>query len=728
MGKRPNSTATTEYGVRTLQIDPQCTGRDVWELQIKLLAWGSGTDNEGIGNLLEPMKVTGTFDRRTRDAVLRFQKALGLPVNGAVDSVTFYAIDREPVLYPILLHQLRCPCGTGANSGAILCRCEKHDEKGVCSGFGKGRFAGKFLLDGKKLADNTDISGEKLDLYDMKEYPGIDKALLWAIRGLMRRASVTRIGVLAGYRCWEDNYHHTDEQRWQHRKLTFHLGKAVEFYHDGDGTKCTDIGANPNAPPCAECARIRQVALSKCGFQLRWQEPDRVSVAEGSQKARPPANPYAVYVNTVRRLEREDDDFVFTFQESTLPLTAGALGYSFPLDLGEGTDPRVATSESFYSNIEKGPGGRFPVGRSRMWHGGVHLHAPRGTVIRAVAGGAIVGMRVGEKEDQKAFGSRNFVLMQHEFDKKKYYSLYYHLDGEAADVAATTRWRRIIAMRAQKNVEAVAPCPFLIVVEVTLPDGKTKKNRLKPKQQEGLSPGDLALVSGAAVDAKTIDDSVPPNSTVVKLAQPADTYVFVKLEDKVLAKIVDADASLASVLKKNDPGGLATPIPVRCGEIIGKVAAAATDARAATLNNFVHVEIFSDQAFLPGDGWQQIDAGDATKVPDRKAIVDALIAKKLIGPPPDNVLLEEDVRYAEPDVYRELSRAVVLKMPSEWSLDWQAALRAPDSLSFIDDRGALGNKFNDYRWWDDVKKKFALPNSKVFHYHPIAAIITMANT
>src|SRR5580704_15131717 len=149
MGKRPNSTATTEYGVRTLQIDPQCTGRDVWELQIKLLAWGSGTDNEGIGNLLEPMKVTGTFDRRTRDAVLRFQKALGLPVNGAVDSVTFYAIDREPVLYPILLHQLRCPCGTGANSGATLCRCEKHDEKGVCSGFGKGRFAGKFLLDGK---------------------------------------------------------------------------------------------------------------------------------------------------------------------------------------------------------------------------------------------------------------------------------------------------------------------------------------------------------------------------------------------------------------------------------------------------------------------------------------------------------------------------------------------------------------------------------------------------
>ena len=728
MGKRPNSTPTTEYGVRTLQIDPECKGRDVWELQIKLLAWGSGTDNEGIGNILEPMKVTGTFDRRTRDAVMRFQKAAGLPVNGVVDSATFYAIDREPVLYPILLHQLRCPCVTGANAGAILCRCEKHDEKGVCLGFGKGRFAGKFLLDGKKLADNTDISGEKLDLYDMKEHPGVDKALLWAVRGLMRRAAVTRIGVVAGYRCWEDNYHHTDEQRWQHRKLTFHLGKAIEFYHDGDATRCTDIGANLKASPCAECSRIRQVALAKCGFQLRWQEPDRVSVAEGSEKARPPANPYAVHVNTVRRLEREDDDFVWTFQDSTLPLAAGILGYSFPVDLGEGTDPRLATSESFYSNIEKGTGGWFPVGLSRMWHGGVHLHAAKGTEVRAIADGEVVGMRVGEKEDLKAFGSRNFVLVRHEFNKKKYYSLYCHLDGEAAGVAAKTRWRRLIAIRAQKNVEAVAPCPFFIVVEVTLADGVTKKKRFKPKQQEGLSPGDLAQVSGAAVDATTIDDSAPPNSTVVPLTQPANTYVFTKLENKVLAKIVDADASLASVLKKNDPGGLANPIPVRSGEVIGKIATAATDAQAAALSNFVHVEIFSDQAFLPGDGWEQIDAGDATKVPDRKAILDALIAKNLVAPPPDRVLLEEDVRHAEQNVFRELARAVVLKMPSEWSLDWKVALRAPDCLTFIADRGALGDKFNEYRWWDDVKKKFALPSSKVFHYHPIAAIIAMANS
>ena len=716
-----------DYGKRPLQIDPECKGLDVWELQIKLLAWGSGTDNDGIGNILEPMKVTGTFDRRTRDAVMRFQKALGMPVSGVVDSRLFLAIDHEPALYPVPVHHLRCPCISGANDGPILCRCTQHPSAGKCTGFGKGNFNGTYLLDGKKLADSTDISGEKLDLYHMREYPGIDKAAIWAVRGLMRRAGVTRIAVHAGYRCWEDNYHHHDDLRWHHRRQTFHLGHAIEFYHDGDGTKCADIGADPNKAPCPECARIRNIALTKCGFQLRWQEPDRVSVAEGSKTARPPANPFGVHVNTVRRLDMHDSDFVQTFLDSTLPLAAGSVSYSFPLDVGEGSDPRVATSDALYANIERGKGGRFPVGTSRIWHGGVHLNAKEGTDILAMADGEIVGFRMGENEDKKAFGSRNFVLVRHEFDKKKYFSLYYHLDGEAADGAAKARWRRQVAIRTKKHVEAIAPCPFFAVVEVTLPDGVTKKKRFKPREQQGLGPGDLALVPGAEVDAKTIDDALPDNSTVVKLSEPAETYVFTKLENKQLARIVDADTDLANILKNNEPGGLAKPIRVRGGEAIGRVGAAATDEVAATLGTFVHVEIFSSQAFITGDGWQQIDVGDVAKVSDRKAIVEELIAKKLIARPPDAVVLDADSRQTEQDIYGDLARTVILHMPSEWALDWKAALRGPDCLTFIDDRGALGDKFNEYRWWKEVTKGFALPDSNVFHYHPIAVVIAMAH-
>src|ERR1700722_9399904 len=248
---RPNDHA--DYGARTLQMEPACSGRNVWELQIKLIGWGSGSDNDGIGGLYEPMKVTGTFDLRTCHAVMRFQQAVKLKINGIVDSATFQALDREPALYPVLIHQTKCPCVTGANDGPIFCRCSNpHLNAGKCTGFGNARFNGSFLLDGRKLADGTNIATEKLDLYDMQEYPGMDKAVTWAVRALMRRAGVTRIGIASGYRCWEDNYHHTDDIRWHHRKLTFHFGKAIEFFQDADG-KCGDRGADLTKPPCIDC-------------------------------------------------------------------------------------------------------------------------------------------------------------------------------------------------------------------------------------------------------------------------------------------------------------------------------------------------------------------------------------------------------------------------------------------------------------------------------------------
>ena len=719
---RPAATPDTKYGIRSLQIVPKCEGLDVWELQIKLLGWGSGSDNDEIGNVLDPVRVTGKFDSTTRDAVMRFQKALTLPVTGIVDSATFFAIDKEAALYPLFTHEMKCPCLKGDNDGPILCKCEKHDKSGKCTtGFGKGRFAGEYLLDG------TSAAGETLDLYDKKEHDGIDKALLWAVRGLMRRAAVKRAAITAGYRCWEDNYHHTDELRWRHRKLTFHLGKALEFYHDG---QCTRIGANwKNDLVCDKCERIRSVALDKCGFQLGWQEPNRVSVADGRKDAPPPAAPFAVHVNTVRRLDREEDDFVKTYFDSTLPLSSGVSGYSMPVDLGEGTDPKVAPSETFFANTEKGPGGWFPLGVSRIWHGGIHLRAAAGAKVRAIADGQVIGFRVGESETEKTLGSRNFVLIRHLFNKKKYYSLYCHLDGEAAATNASTGWRRQVAIRTKKHVEAEAPCPYFMVVEITLPDGTTRENRFKPREQQGLGPGELALASGGEVDATTIDKSAPAGSTVVKLVEPADTYVFTKLDNKVLSKLLDADATVESKIKNHEPGGLTRAVAVRAGEVIGKIGAVASDAEAAALGTYVHLELFSGEAFLTGDGWQQIGVASADKVPDRKAIVEELTAKKLLSMPPDGVLLDEDVRRAEQNVYWELARAVILKMPSEWDLDWKAAIRAPENLAFIEDRGALGDRFNEYGWWKQVANdKADLPaSSTVFHYHPIAAILAMAH-
>jgi hypothetical protein len=713
-----------DYGARTLQVDPPCAGRDVWELQIKLIGWGSGSDNDGIGGVYEPMIVNGTFDRRTRHAVMRFQKSVRLKVTGIVDSSTFQALDREAALYPVLIHQTKCPCVTGANDGPIFCRCNDHPSPGKCTGFGKARFSGKFLQDGKKLADGTDISTEKLDLYDMEEYPGMDKALTWAVRALMRRAGVTRIGIASAYRCWEDNYHHNDDIRWRHRKLTFHFGKAIEFFQDVDG-KCAEKGADPTKNSCVDCVGVRQIALDKCGFQLRWQEPNRLSVAEGTKTARQPATPFAVHVDTVRRHDRQADDFVTTFFDSVQPLSSGKTGFSFPVNLGDGIDPQSATSGTFFSNIEQGHGGWYPLGLSRILHGGVHLNVPAGTEVHAIADGQVIGFRTGEAEDAKPFGSRNFVLLQHLFGTKKYYSLYYHLTADL-DPAHSARWLKLVNLRAKKHVEASAPCPYFITKNVADANGVLKP-RLKAREQAGLAPGEMAEVTNANIAANTLDDQAPAGFTLAKLADPADSWVVTTLDGKDLGKVVNADAALQSKVTNHTPAGLASPIRVFGGEVIGQVGKAATDESAKKLRTFVHVEVFSDESMMPGDGWTQIELADASSVVDRKALVDKLLAKNLIASPPDKVLLEEDLKTTQTDTFQEVLRTAVLKMPNAWSIDWKAALPSPDCLQFMDNPSGVGDAFNDYRWWDDLKTdKADLPASTtVFHYHPIGAILAM---
>src|ERR1041384_5616512 len=104
----PRPTTHKDYGQRVLKLGSE-KGLDIWELQLKLIGWGSGTDNDGIGSVMDPVRITGEFDNTTRDAVMRFQKAHKLPVTGIVDGEVFCGIDREPALHPVVVHDLRCP-------------------------------------------------------------------------------------------------------------------------------------------------------------------------------------------------------------------------------------------------------------------------------------------------------------------------------------------------------------------------------------------------------------------------------------------------------------------------------------------------------------------------------------------------------------------------------------------------------------------------------------------
>ncbi len=691
------------YGSRELTIGTD--GLDTWELQIKLLGWGSGSDNDGIGQLMDPVKVNGKYDATTADAVRRFQKAHGLSVTGVVNGNTFRAIDHETVDHPVMIADLRCPCAFGKNTGNPPMRQPVPADAGVCGGFGNGRKAGKFSLDG------TPLAAEKLAVYDMEEYPGIDKAVIWAVRGLMHRASVKAIKVTAGYRCWQDNYHALDETRWHHRKSTLHLGKSVEFLHPG---KCVEKGKGP----CPECARVRGVALAKCGYQLRWLELDRVVIGEGALDA-VPSTPFAVHVDTVLLQNRERADYVKTDADAAKPLYTGAVGLSLPMDLGEGRDPKVATTIDFYDNVEKSKGGLFPVGTARIWHTGIHLAPRKNSNVYAMIDGEVVACRLGEDERKKPYGSRNFVLLKHKWKNKDVYSLYLHLDGEAGSEKSKVRWRKQLYLKSVDHVEATEAVPFL-----TLKKGKFTAG-------PGIDGGDRVEVTGAEVDPKTLDPSALANSKVVKLKKPKDTYVYTKMDGKDVGKLNAKDAALADKIKKGEVIGLEKTIVVHAGDPLGKVGKAASDPSLSQLGAYLHLETFSADNMLTSAGYIQLDATAAAKIADRNEITKALVAAKLFNNPPDGVLLDPDIEGIIKDPNRGRFRSAVLKMESAWSLKYKDAFKASKTFTFMKDadRDALGDAFQEYAFWPDAKAgaKAMMPGSPVvFHYHPIVLLLQMA--
>jgi N-acetyl-anhydromuramyl-L-alanine amidase AmpD len=113
----------------------------------------------------------------------------------------------------------------------------------------------------------------------------------------------------------------------------------------------------------------------------------------------------------------------------------------FPLELVAGVSIASLLTEQkvlqlaahYYKNTEANElGGFYPMGLGGQWHGGVHLHAPRGTEVRAMIDGTVVAARNGPSA---RLGSNNFVLVRHEVpfdpaDPKRvfvFYSLYMHL-------------------------------------------------------------------------------------------------------------------------------------------------------------------------------------------------------------------------------------------------------------------------------------------------------------
>ena len=91
-------------------------------------------------------------------------------------------------------------------------------------------------------------------------------------------------------------------------------------------------------------------------------------------------------------------------------------------------------AELVRNNEEEAMGGYYPIGpfgKSRLWHGGMHINMNEGAPVFSPFPGRIVAARSG---DDVAIGSRNFVLTKHQVNVGgqgvTFFLLYMHLDRE----------------------------------------------------------------------------------------------------------------------------------------------------------------------------------------------------------------------------------------------------------------------------------------------------------
>jgi hypothetical protein len=114
-------------------------------------------------------------------------------------------------------------------------------------------------------------------------------------------------------------------------------------------------------------------------------------------------------------------------------------------DVPEDPDKAEDVANALYDNNEgDGQGGYYPVGpfgESRLWPGGVHLRADKGTPVYAPFAGKIVAARM---TDDCPVGSRNFVLIRSDMAvgaaQIRFWTLLFHLDQETPGDTQAPLW------------------------------------------------------------------------------------------------------------------------------------------------------------------------------------------------------------------------------------------------------------------------------------------------
>jgi GH24 family phage-related lysozyme (muramidase) len=237
----PKTTVTLKCEAACVKLGDK--GPFVEELNIRLTGFG--------GTVSSPNSLN-EFTDKTERAVRQFQRDyMGVAENGNVCAPLLKALDEFRAQYPISLASMRCPCGK-------------------CEGFGNN------YTDSTKVEMFSDAKSKKA--YKGTEYPGMHRAVLWAMRAALfyidvkdKHLTYRFKRVSSGYRCWHDNKAHK-------RTSTNHMGNALDlqFTKGNSTTRCqgTDI----------EDLRS-DIFVKRLGAQLSWPDDNRLSLETAAQGA-----------------------------------------------------------------------------------------------------------------------------------------------------------------------------------------------------------------------------------------------------------------------------------------------------------------------------------------------------------------------------------------------------------------------------------------------------------
>lgn len=205
----------------------------------------------GFGGTISAPHGLDEFTDRTEAAVKQFQRDyMSVAETGKVCGRTLAAIDDFMNKYPIDFKGMACPCG-------------------LCKGFGNGF-----------------QNAEKVNIFDKKnpknfakgiEYPGIHRALIWALRAALfyvddkdKHLGFSFSHVSSGYRCW-----HRNKQRGRH--TSNHMGNALDLQFKKGKSLCTE----------AENEEIRQkVFCKRLGGIIDWKKKNMVALESFQQGAK----------------------------------------------------------------------------------------------------------------------------------------------------------------------------------------------------------------------------------------------------------------------------------------------------------------------------------------------------------------------------------------------------------------------------------------------------------